>query len=104
MCSSYANKYSYKLPQFRAEFKSNDKNYFGSWPSHYFKTPLADDVELYILEKDGSLTPYPLSKLDKYNYAFYLPKEINSYTFMIKAIFETYIGGIAYYPVNFNLR
>jgi len=68
------------------------------------ETPLADDVELYILEKDGSLTPYPLSKLDKYNYAFYLPKEINSYTFMIKAIFETYIGGIAYYPVNFNLR
>ena len=68
------------------------------------KTPLADNIELYILERDGSLTPHPISKLDKYNYAFDLPEDEKSYIFMIKAIFETHIGGIAYYPVNFNLR
>ena len=67
-------------------------------------TPLADYLELYILEKDGSLTPYPLSPLDKYNYAFDVPKEEYSYIFIIKAIFETQIGGIAYYPVIMNVH
>ena len=68
------------------------------------KTPLADEIELYILERDGSLTPHNITKLDKYNYSFDLPHETNNYIFMVKAIFKSNIGGIAYYPMNFSVR
>ena len=62
-------------------------------------TPKPDRLEVYILEENGDLTPYPFD-----NNTFKLPNDVNSYFFVLKGIYEEHIGGISYYMLRITLR
>ena len=64
------------------------------------KTPKQDRFELYLLERNGEITPYPLNNINGNNYSFKLLDEVNTYYFVVKAIFEEYIGGVSYYMLR----
>ena len=67
--------------------------------------PTPDDIEVYIFNKDLTLTPYPYRKENDYTYEFQTPSEtIGSNMFMFKAIYKSQIGGVTYYPISITNR
>lgn len=67
-------------------------------------TPDPDRFEVYILEKNGELTPYPSKNSFENYFSFQLPNEINTYFFILKASYEKYIGGVSYYVLRITLK
>ena len=67
-------------------------------------TPSPERLEVYVLEKNGELTPYPSTNILENLYSFTLPNDINTYFFVIKGIYEKHIGGVAYHMLKINLR
>ena len=67
-------------------------------------TPSPDRLEVYILEKSGDLTPYPHENITENYYRFTLPKDPNTYFFVLKGIYEEYIGGVAYYNLRITVK
>lgn len=64
------------------------------------KLPTPDDIEIYIFNRDLTLTPYPYKKINDYTWEFTLPSDSKTTTmFMFKAIYKTKIGGVTYYPI-----
>lgn len=64
------------------------------------KLPTPDDIEIYIFNRDLTLTPYPYKKINDYTWEFTLSSESKTTTmFMFKAIYKTKIGGVTYYPI-----
>ena len=84
-------------------FKANSKvtlTYF-NLATYNKELPIPDDIEVYIFNKDLTLTPYPYRKENDYTYEFQTPSEtIGSNMFMFKAIYKTNIGGVTYYPIH----
>lgn len=66
--------------------------------------PMPDDIEIYIFNKDKTLTPYPSKKIDAYQYEIILPSEKTTYDFVFKTIYKKQIGGVTYYPVIIDLE
>ena len=66
----------------------------------YNQLPTPDEIEVYTIDRDLTLTPYPYRKINEYTYEFTTPSDTTTtHMFMFKAIYKTKVGGVTYYPI-----